>query len=297
MEPYVFIILVNYNGFEDTVECIKSIKKNEYKNYKIIVVDNASTDLSGGKLLRLYEKDEKVHVLESHCNGGFSAGNNIGIHYAKKNGADYVMLLNNDTSVDRHFLSEIVNVAISGDKPAIYTGKILYYYEPEKIWYAGGLYSKWKGTASHIGVGQVDNGQFETKRSIDFCCGCYLFMNINLFNKLGELSEEFYLYSEDVDYSLRAKENGIQIIYCPQSFIYHKISAATSQISDVVQYYMVRNRFLVIKKHHRALYKISAYIFSLLWCIKRVLKRELSVLIIKEGLGDFMKGNYEKKGG
>ena len=295
MQGTVGIILVNYNGYEDTKECIESIKKNTYHNYKIIIVDNASPDESGKLLDNEYSGDKDIIVILNRENAGFSEGNNIGLKYASEEKLDYVLMLNNDTIVDSDFLYKLIKGARKTNFKGLYSGKILYYFDKDKIWFAGGKYNYFKGTASHEGVNENDGKYYNTTRKIEFICGCCIFMSMEIYHQLGNLSDEYFLYAEDLDYSLMAQNKNISMYYIPEARIYHKVSASTTKISILSQYYMIRNRFYIISKFHYGYKKISAYIFTTLWCIKRIIKREFSIPVCKTAISDFITNNMGKK--
>lgn len=296
MQKKVGIILVNYNGYEDTIECIESIKKSTYRNYKIVIVDNDSPDGSGKLLNDKYSTDQDIVVLLNEENAGFSEGNNIGLKYVEKEKLEYILLLNNDTVVEPEFLYELIEGAKKTNFEGLYSGKILYYFDKNKIWFAGGLYNYLKGTAVHEGVNEKDNDKYyDTMRKMEFICGCCIFMDIDVYRQLGKLSDEYFLYAEDLDYSLLAQKKNIPMYYIPDARIYHKVSASTSKISTLSQYYMIRNRFHIIKKFHHGYKKISAYIFTMLWCVKRIVKHEFSIIVCKTAITDFITNNMGKK--
>ena len=248
LSPQIAIILLNYNGFEDTIECVNSLLDSSYKNYAVIIVDNDSPDQSGIKLKNAYEKNTKIKVLLNKENNGFSAGNNVGITYALENDYDYILLLNNDTTVDCDFLQNLVKATSQSNVYTIYTCKIKYYYDKERIWFAGGDYSYIKGSTYHFGVTELDDGKFDASIDVGFICGCCMFMSRTVVEKIGLLPEEYFLYSEDLDYSLNARNNNIRLRYVPNAIIYHKVSSSTSKISHMSQYYVVRNRFEMVRK-------------------------------------------------
>lgn len=293
--PLVHIILINYNGYEDTVECIESIKKGSYKNYKIVIVDNASPDNSGILIKDKYINDENVHVILNKENNGFSAGNNKGLQYALKDNTDYVLLLNNDTLVETDFLEILVHRAVVKNINALYTGKILYNFDHQKIWFAGGEYNLKKGTATHIGINTLDGINYDKEKRIEFICGCCIFMSRESCLKMGKLPEEYFLYGEDLAYSLEAQRKNIQMFYIPEARVYHKVSSATSKISELAQYYIIRNRFYIIKKYHCGINKIFSMIFSMLWCAKRIKRGEFSIKIVKDALHDFKYSQMGRK--
>ena len=129
----VAIVLVNYNGLKDTIECVKSIKESTYSDYQIIIVENDSNDkeeIKGNEYL-----NENTMILFSKCNMGFSGGNNLAIKYALENNYEYVLLLNNDTTVDKEFLRYLIEASVEYDA-GIVTGNIYFYYDKNKLWYS-----------------------------------------------------------------------------------------------------------------------------------------------------------------
>ena len=144
----VCIILVNYNGYQDTRECVESILKCSYTNYKIIIVDNASKEIDNLKKDSFL--NEHCEIIYSNVNNGFSDGNNIGIKASEKYVPDYALLLNNDTVVQPNFLDRLVEVAELNENAAIVTSYINYYYDKEKVWYNYGNYNKLVGYTTMI---------------------------------------------------------------------------------------------------------------------------------------------------
>src|SRR3989339_346256 len=124
-KPLVYILILNWNGKEDTLECLSSLKKIDYPNYKTIVIDNGSTDDS---VKIINKKYPKIKIIENKKNLGYAEGNNVGIRYALKNKADYVLILNNDTIVDKKFLTELVKVGESNEKVGIVGPNVYCYF-------------------------------------------------------------------------------------------------------------------------------------------------------------------------
>lgn len=247
-EPSVCIILVNYNNYKDTVECVKSILNIEYKNYKIILVDNNSSE--SNKLLDDDFLKSNTILLESRQNNGFSAGNNIGIKYAAENiHPDYYLLLNNDTTVDKMFLTNLIKCSKKQNDNAIVGGKIYYYSDKKMIWYAGGSYDTDSGFATHFGYKKNDDGSYDKDIYVTFITGCLMLIPHQVLDKVGLLDEGYFLYSEDTDYCCRARLLGFNLVYCSNCVIYHKVSAATGDNSPMQQYYMLRNDLYLISKY------------------------------------------------
>ena len=287
----VYIVLINYNGFDDTIDCVESIRGNKYKNYKIVIVDNHSTDDSQEKLKDTYSASSDVILILSDANLGFSGGNNLGIKRAIEDKADYVMLLNNDTIIDERCIERLVSKSKQHEDSAFITGKILYYYEPKKIWFAGGEYEAHKGSGRHFGVGEIDRGQFNEEKELSFVCGCLVLMSRKCVESVGLMPEEYFLYGEDTAYSLEVTRKGLKIFYEPEAVIYHKVSASTSKISNLTGYYVIRNRLYIIKKYNQGISKQTAYVSTTLHVIKGIVKGKYKVQTMRKAYADFRKGN------
>lgn len=283
MEQLVCIILLNYNGLNDTVDCIDSIQKVDYSNIKIIVVDNNSNDRN--ILANRLKNYKNVITLISEKNNGFSAGNNIGIRYAKELGAEYVILLNNDTIVEKNFINNLVNVAKEKVDAGIVTGKICFFSKPEYIWYAGGSFDQKSGMSCHHRY-KDKNNKNEDIQSISFATGCLMLITSEAINRVGLLDESYFMYCEDLAYSLEILKSGLKIYYVPDAVIYHKVSASTGNNSDFTNYYMLRNSLYIIKLYVNTKNKPFAYLKILLDTIKRVLKKDLNFQITFKAISD-----------
>lgn len=290
-EPSVGIILVNYNGAADTIDCINSLRNIKYKNIEIIVVDNSSTDDSV-ELLNEYLNKANEKLIISKQNKGFSAGNNIGIQYAQLEKMDYVLLLNNDTVVEPDFLSEMINSRQSDSD--VMTGTICYYTDPQKIWFAGGSVNPLTGRTTHWSKDkEITNLSHEIKE-ISFVTGCEMLIPIHVITKVGLLDEDYFLYGEDTDYSLRLSKNGIKMLFCPTSIIFHKVSSSTKKLSQTIQYYSVRNRRILIKKNCSWYQKIPALLFANAQTIHRLIHKRQHLYCVLMGIIDFYAKNYGK---
>jgi hypothetical protein len=285
MNQKISIIILNWNGWQDTIECLESIFQNDYSNYNVIVVDNDSRDESLKKIKEYcngeiivkspffeYDPSNKpVKILETEFNNnfqnsikssssnlilikndkneGFAEGNNIGIRYALNLNPDYILLLNNDTVVDKDFLIEMVKVSESNDKIGIVGPKIYYYDEPNRIWFAKGKIS-WKFCRGlNIGYNEIDIGQHDQMTEIEYASGCAFFIKKEVIEKIGLFDKKFFLYFEEIDWTLRASERGYKTVFVPNSKIWHKVSQSGGGIAgEVGLYYITRNRWLLMKK-------------------------------------------------
>lgn len=283
MSEKVFLIAINYNGLEDTMEFISSVNHIEYPNYHIVIVDNASTkgDLDSIPV------GEHLTVLRSDKNLGFSGGNNLGIDYALKHGADYIVLINNDTVVEPDFLNNAIAYLQENPNIGVLTGKIMYAKQQNSFWYAGGILNYWRGRAYHIGSNEEDQGQYNQIREISFCTGCLMIIPRGAIIDVGMMSEEYFLYFEDTEYSARFTEKSYKIVYHPGVKIYHKVSASTGSSSPTYHYYNWRNRLYFISEHVHGLKKFFAYSFYVYEGMKRILSKELPIALYKRSICDF----------
>lgn len=245
--PSIFVIILNWKGWQDTVECIESLLKNDYKNFRVVVIDNHSEDESYDKLLEWCRDRDRFTVLQTMANLGFAGGNNVGIKYALENNAEYILLLNNDTVVTDNFLSSLTKTAKEED-PGIMGCKILHHSD-DRIWYLGGKMSWLRGGAYHPGKGRMDRKIAKKPFEVDFITGCMMLIKRDVFEKIGFLDESYFLYNEDVDYCLRAYRAGIKMMVNPTSIIYHKERSTYDGWKPYHIYYLIRNKLIFMKRH------------------------------------------------
>lgn len=268
----VAIVLVNYNGFDDTIACISSLSECSYKDYIIIVVDNCSTDESVRELKSAQMNYDFV-LLKASDNRGFSAGNNIGIRYALEAGADYVLLLNNDTLVEPNFLELLIEGFFVYENCGVTIGKIYYEKWRDTIWYAGGSLSLKTARTSHWRFDERDNNMVESPKTVTFATGCCMCLSRKLIEDIGFLDESYFLYEEDAEYCCRLLLAGYKIVYVPAAVIYHKVSSSTGAASPMTQYYTMRNKYIMIRQHFKGMNKLSAYIYCTAQMLYRCLCR------------------------
>jgi len=248
--PKVTIVILNWNGYEVTRECLISLSKIDYTNYGIVLVDNGSAD---GSPERLGAEFPGVILIRNQKNLGFTGGNNVGIRRALEENADYVLLLNNDTVVAPNFLSELIRAGESDKRIGLLNPKIFYFKPSDRIWYAGGSLSIWKGIASHRGSRQVDRGMYDSPEEVTFITGCAFLIKAEVIRKIGLLDECFFYTSEDADWSIRSLNAGYKALYVSSSVIWHKESMDTKHNAGkrFRDFYNVRNMILLARKHAR----------------------------------------------
>lgn len=232
-----FILLLNTNGKKDTVECLKSLRTTN-TSFKVIVVDNASTD---GSVKAIKKKFPGVEIIENKINLGFAGGNNVGIRYALKKRADEIMLLNNDTIVPPGLIKNLVS------NSSDVTGCILKFYRNGEVFYdLGGHINWWIGRASHEEVRSVSEIE---PRTPDYVSGAAMRIRRKVIEKIGLLDERFFIYYEDADFCTRAKKAGFKIAVEPNAIIFHKISAFRGRRSFFSVYHNLRSNLLFINKN------------------------------------------------
>ena len=283
MEPKVSIIILNWNGWEDTIECLESVYQINYSNYNVVLVDNNSEDksvemiktyLKGDIPIRSefyeYNSDNKpINVVESKThpetidlkdliliinpeNYGFAGGNNVGIHYSMKHlKPDYLLLLNNDTVVDKNFLTELVKTGNSKENIGFIGPKTLFYDKKDIIQEAGGGDVDYRHCkVEEIGFNDVDDGSLDYYIEPDYVGGACLLVKFEVVKKIGALDSNYFMYWEDVDWCITGFENGYKSAYEYKSVIWHKYGSSSE--NEFKMYYLNRNRLYFMRKHVRS---------------------------------------------
>jgi len=290
----IAIVVLNYNGKENTLACINSIKKLNKSNYKVklIVVDNASNDGSREALSKI--KD--ITLVKNDKNLGYSGGNNIGIKHALSLGSEYILILNNDTIVEKSLIINLINSAKKGDivSPKIYFAKGFEFhknrYKKEDlgkvIWYAGGKIDWQNVIGIHIGVDEVDHGQFSKRLEINLATGACMLIKRQVFEKIGFFDKKYFLYLEDMDFCVRAKRAGFKIIFEPKAFLWHKNASSAGGSGSVTQdYFITRNRLLFAFKYAKLRTKLAVFRQNL---------SQINIPVKRKALIDFVTFNFGK---
>jgi len=243
--PKVSIIILNWNGKDDTIECLESLKHITYPNYEVVLVDNGSVDGSVECFRKLYPK---IEMIKNKENLGFAEGNNVALKEVVAKGSDYCLLLNNDTVVDPNFLFKLVEVAENDEQIGIVGPTVFYYKNREQIQSAGGKICWKRGLAPHytnIDYTKEINGT----RDVDYIMGCALLAKTKLFRDIGYLKRNYFAYWEETDWCVRAHKAGYKIVHVPSSKIWHKGGSTSKKTSGFFEYHMARNMFWFMKAH------------------------------------------------
>jgi GT2 family glycosyltransferase len=242
--PYVVAVVLNWNNLPDTLECVDSLQQSDYSNLTIWVVDNHSRE---DPTAVLHERHPGVRVLRNARNLGYGAGNNSGLKRAMEEGAVYVLLLNNDVVVGADTVRRLVMAAEADARIAMATPRVFYYDRPTEVYWDGGTIDWETGETPHDSLGlPVEEG---IKRS-QWLDGCSLFVRVAALQDVGFLDERYFLYFEDVDWSVRALRRGWTNAVVLPARAWHKVSRSTGGLaSPAVRFYYARNRYLFMSTH------------------------------------------------
>ena len=285
----VAIIILNWNGLGDTIECLESLRRITYPSCKIVVVDNGSKGNDASILEEKYGK--AVHIIRSKTNMGVAGGCNMGIRWALKTDATHILFLNNDTTVERRFLDELVEVANSDQKIAVVGPKIYYSEDPHRIATVGGTVNFWTGNAPLVGRATIDRGEFEDVREVDYVSGCALLIKKEVIGRIGMFDEDYFAYYEETDLCTRARRSGYKAVVAPKSVIWHK-GGRSDKSGEISLYFMTRNRFLFMKKNATGIHFPFFVLFVLFTDF--ILKMESAKLFKKPRLlKSYLNGTYD----
>lgn len=253
-EPSIGVVIVNYNGVSFISKCIDSVLSSNYLDFEVVLVDNASTDGSWKLVNQKYNKHHKVKLIRSKRQLYFTGGYNLGCARSTK---DRLVLLNSDTVVDKNWLHEMVLTA-KNDSNTIVQPKVLKYSNKQIIDNVGGNYNLW-GLGNCQGRGEIDIGQYDRDRLIDYSVGTVFLIDKGFFLELGGLDEWYKYYYEDVDLCLRAKKYGGRCIYSHKAMVSH-IGSLTSRKylqDDELLFHVRKNRMETILKNFSGCRRIA----------------------------------------
>lgn len=285
--PLIYIILVNYRNWADTIECLESIEVNAYQNFRVIVVDVADLDNSAARLSEWIDEPghTKYSLIRQTENKGYSAANNVAItSIIDDENCSFIWVLNNDTVIADNALQELLDFYYKNENTAsigFVGSKILDYKNRDVIQTVGGTFNPWTGYSILTGMGQKDTGQFDNRNyKNDYVIGASMFFHKSLIGKIGLLPEEYFLYYEDIDWCISAKKAGFGNLVCTSSIVYHKQGQSTgskllsADASLVNKKYLYSSYLKFYKKHFRSLLPIG-YLILLKQAAGKVYRKKM----------------------
>jgi GT2 family glycosyltransferase len=241
------IVTVTFNSGGVLPDFLQSIADQDYRNFHLWVVDNASSD----DTLKVLEARSKpnITVVSNDFNAGIAAGNNQGILAALASGCDCILLINNDV----FFKPDLIKLLLQGmyEHSCDMTVPLIYYADPaDKIWCAGGTFqAQYAARSVHYGADETDRGQFSEARTIEYAPTCCTLIKREVFDSIGIMDESYFVYVDDNDFMYRALQKGFVTFYLPQAKLWHKVNSLTGTDSPFSQRYLSRNRALFLRKH------------------------------------------------
>lgn len=291
MKPSVAVIIVIWNGVDDTIECLRSLQAEGYPHKQVIIVDNGSVD---GSAELIKKEGFDVQMIQTGENLGFTGGNNVGLVAAQDAGAEYAFLLNNDTTIEPGAIAALVAAAEKSRSGAIFAPVMHYYDSPTEVWFAGALLSLSRGEAVHNNF--LNPRKEAAPYASPWVSGCAMLVRMAAVDEVGGLDNRFYLTWEDVDWCLTMRGAGWGVCVVPGARIFHKGGRSGAKLVGIWSYYAVRNSLLLALKHggksyFSALFRVTGrHLRSALRCEGRERFEVLGT--IAEGLWDHLRGNY-----
>lgn len=247
MKNKILIVLVNWNGKKDTLECLSSLQNVTYPNFTTLVIDNGSSDDS---VTSIRARFPDVPIFETKKNLGFAGGNNVGIEWALKKDFDWILLLNNDTTVDPSFLHEFMEATKKEPKAKILGAKIYRYHDPDRIDHLGGVWNPAIGEFESLGFAKTDDqASYEQMLPVDYVCGAALLMHRSVPERIGSLENNFFLFWEETDFCTRARRAGMEVWTAPKAKIWHKVSSSFTGGKPQMHYFWWRSRLLWVHRN------------------------------------------------
>ncbi|MDP3244849.1 MAG: glycosyltransferase family 2 protein, partial [bacterium] len=248
--PKIAIIILYLNNYDALIACLQSCQNISYKNYEIILIENGSRFTPDLRANNGQMPFASLTIIHNPENLGYARGNNIGIREALMIGADYILLLNDDTVVSPDFLNILLDAGESNPDAGMLGPKIYYFDEPRKIWFAGAKFNSKSCALTTPGSDQLKGGTDLEPIESDYITGCALLINKAVIEKIGLLDYRYFLYWEDVDWGLRAKKAGFKNLVIPSAHIWHKVSLSSGGMDSLIRvYHKTRSHLLFAKLH------------------------------------------------
>lgn len=328
IQPKVYIIILNWNGWQDTLSALESVLSCDYPAFQVIIVDNASTDVSVKKIIEWantvknidllllteaeavdsnndtvtenFSKRNCLVLIKNNENYGYAGGNNVGIKYVLgRKDADYIWLLNNDTIIQSDALTKLVCFAESHVTIGAVGSKLKYFDRPEIIQaLGGGRFHPWQGMVQQLGNNLFDSETLINTEhfKLDYITGASFLIKSAVVKDVGLLKEDYFMYSEDIDWSMRITQAGWDLGYCPASVVWHKEGGTAGFRSPLADYYSSRNNLYILQRFFRRYLPVAFCISLCGKILNRIRRRQFkNLLYVFQAYWDFLRGKEGKK--
>lgn len=285
MDKNLYFIILNFNSGSDTLNCIESLNEVDKGNFNIIVVDNCSTDNSIEVLNKEADKQGFI-FLKSEENLGYACGNNIGIKYALNHQADYICILNSDVKVHKNFLKPLLEL-LQRDEVGIAGPCICDYNKPDLIQAMGASINLFRGLAMGSYKGVPYKELKHKFYDVDYVGGACFICKREVFEKAGLIPENYFLFYEETEFCLKAKEKGYKIVCASDSIVYHKGSATISKFAGLSYYFLNKNRVVFMRRNSNLMEKVIFVPYLIIETIGRILIRREPFKLFKYYIDGF----------
>lgn len=286
MNPLIYVIILNYNGYEDTRKCVESVLKSTYSNLKVLIVDNASTDHSEEKLRSDFSE---CIVLQTGSNLGYAGGNNAGIKYALDNKAEVICILNNDTIVANDMIETLADYLFR--YPGSIVGPSTLFWNTDIIHSAGVNIDFWRGHSKIFHYEEKVEKIEDNLIPCDYLEGTCLMFQTKDIDTIGLLPEIYFMYFEETEWCYRAKKKGIDIICIPKAKLWHKGSASSNKISGMKQRLEDRNRIIFEQRNANIVQKTFFFFYVWVQLFFRIIAKKRDSVTIRTYIEGYKKNN------
>ncbi len=265
----IVVVILNWNGGDVTRRCLESLRQSDCPDIQSLVVDNGSTD---GSIEAIAGAFPEVGILRNASNLGFAAASNQGAKWGLDRGADYILMLNNDTRVDPAMISNMMTCATEHGGRAAVIPKIYWESDPTRLWFTVGRVSLWTGIFSNIAYNRVDDGSFDSCGEAEYASGCCILMPREIVREVGGFDPEYFAYVEDIDWSLRCRGAGFSLILCPTAKLWHAVSHTQKRQPARVRYLITRNHLWTVRRHASLVQLVCCVLLVPLRSVWRIVK-------------------------
>jgi GT2 family glycosyltransferase len=295
-------VVLSWNGREDTLSCLQALRAVEHVPLQIVCVDNGSSD---GSQQAVRERFPEVCLIEAGVNLGYAGGNNLGIRHALEHGARWVILVNNDASVAADVVDGFEHALRARPRAGILAGKVFFADRPETIWFAGQRVGERLGYSGRPrGYGRADGPRYSHVATTGRAVGALMAISREAIDAVGLLAEDLFAYVEDVDWALRVRSAGMEIVFAPGARAWHRVSASTGgeAASTHTLYYGVRNTVTVLERR-RPLGRMGSAlrrdVILATFCLHALTRadRRAALRAVREGFADARSGRLGERGG